>query len=48
MSGFGSDEDIRESLRAGFAEHLIKPILFRRLEVAIGQHTAGITSMSSR
>ncbi len=26
MSGFGTDEDIQRSLRAGFAEHLTKPL----------------------
>ena len=35
MSGFGSDEDIRLSKDAGFAEHLTKPIDFRTLETVI-------------
>ena len=35
ISGFGSDDDIRHSLDAGFAAHLIKPLDFRRLTVAI-------------
>jgi two-component system CheB/CheR fusion protein len=39
FSGFGSSEDIELSRAAGFAEHLIKPIDFRRLEEAI-QHVA--------
>jgi CheY-like chemotaxis protein len=37
LSGFGSSEDIEMSRSAGFAEHLIKPVDFRRLEEAIQQ-----------
>ncbi len=32
LSGFGSDEDVRLSKEAGFADHLTKPVDFRRLE----------------
>ena len=39
LSGFGSSDDIDQSLSAGFAEHLTKPVDFRRLEEAI-QHVA--------
>jgi PAS domain S-box-containing protein len=35
ISGFGSDEDRRQSACAGFAEHLTKPIDLNRLEAAI-------------
>ncbi|MBV8318398.1 MAG: response regulator, partial [Planctomycetaceae bacterium] len=35
MSGFGSEEDVRASRSAGFAEHLTKPINYRTLEEAI-------------
>ena len=35
MSGFGSEEDVRSSRSAGFAEHLTKPINYRTLEEAI-------------
>ena len=35
ISGFGSDDDVRHSLEAGFSAHLIKPLDFRRLAVAI-------------
>lgn len=35
ISGFGSDDDVRQSLDAGFADHLIKPLDFRRLTAAI-------------
>jgi PAS domain S-box-containing protein len=41
LSGFGSSEDIELSRSAGFAEHLIKPVDFRRLEDAIQQVAAG-------
>jgi signal transduction histidine kinase/ActR/RegA family two-component response regulator len=41
LSGFGSSEDIEISRSAGFAEHLIKPVDFRRLEDAIQQVAAG-------
>ena len=37
LSGFGSSDDIDQSLSAGFSEHLTKPIEFRRLELAIRQ-----------
>jgi CheY-like chemotaxis protein len=37
LSGFGSAEDIDKSLSVGFAEHLTKPVDFRRLEEVIQQ-----------
>lgn len=40
MSGFGAEEDLRDSARAGFAEHLTKPIDMNRLESAIRRVTA--------
>jgi PAS domain S-box-containing protein len=40
LSGFGSSEDIALSRSAGFAEHLTKPVDFRRLEEAIRQVAA--------
>jgi PAS domain S-box-containing protein len=40
ISGFGSEEDLRDSARAGFAEHLIKPIDLNRLESAIRRVTS--------
>jgi PAS domain S-box-containing protein len=43
MSGFGSEDDIRLSRSAGFAEHLIKPIDIRSLENVI-QRVAGHAS----
>gem|GEM_PF-3040195 len=35
LSGFGSDEDVRLSKEAGFADHLTKPIDFRQLVQSI-------------
>lgn len=35
VSGFGSDEDIRNSRQAGFEEHLIKPLNFQTLRTAV-------------
>jgi PAS domain S-box-containing protein len=40
LSGFGASEDIKLSLAAGFALHLVKPVDFRRLERAIRQVAA--------
>ena len=40
LSGFGSSDDIELSRSAGFAEHLTKPVDFRRLEEAIQQVAA--------
>jgi signal transduction histidine kinase len=37
ISGFGANGDIEKSLRAGFADHLIKPIKLETLEAAIGR-----------
>ncbi|XHR27023.1 MAG: ATP-binding protein [Chthoniobacteraceae bacterium] len=35
ISGFGTDEDIRQSREAGFAEHLTKPVAIEGLRAAI-------------
>jgi len=40
LSGYGTDEDIRTSLEAGFAEHLTKPVSFQTLRMAV-QRLAG-------
>lgn len=37
MSGWGRPEDIARSREAGFAEHLIKPVLLKKLEQAIAR-----------
>jgi len=39
LSGYGTEEDIRQSQDAGFAEHLIKPVSFAALREAIQQTT---------
>lgn len=35
LSGYGMDADIEQSLRAGFSEHLTKPVSFEELEAAV-------------
>ena len=35
LSGYGTDEDIRASLEAGFIEHLTKPVSFPALRQAV-------------
>jgi CheY-like chemotaxis protein len=40
MSGYGSEEDVRASLEAGFAEHLTKPVDVARLVAAVQSVTA--------
>lgn len=37
MSGFGTDEDLRSSHHAGFAQHLTKPVEFATLHEAIAR-----------
>jgi len=41
ISGFGNNRDIERSLRAGFSEHLTKPIKLENLEAAIERAVAG-------
>jgi len=41
ISGFGNNGDIERSLKAGFSEHLIKPIKLDNLEAAIERAIAG-------
>jgi CheY-like chemotaxis protein len=40
LSGYGQDEDVRESRAAGFVEHLVKPVDFARLEAAVRRVTS--------
>ena len=40
MSGFGAEEDRRQSREAGFSDHLTKPVDLSRLEAAIHRATA--------
>jgi two-component system CheB/CheR fusion protein len=42
MSGYGTEEDVQQSLAAGFDEHLTKPVDIQRLEEAIRRVTAKI------
>jgi CheY-like chemotaxis protein len=37
LSGFGMDEDIERSHRAGFTDHLTKPVSIDRLQAAIAE-----------
>ena len=39
MSGFGAEEDLRQSREAGFFDHLTKPIDLKRLDNAIQSAT---------
>ena len=39
LSGYGQDEDVRESRAAGFVEHLVNPVDFARLEAAVRRVT---------
>jgi PAS domain S-box-containing protein len=49
MSGYGSEEDVRASRGAGFAEHLTKPVDVAKLEAAIQRVApAGGTATSGR
>jgi CheY-like chemotaxis protein len=41
ISGFGNNGDIERSLRAGFSEHLTKPIKLGNLEAAIERALSG-------
>ena len=40
MSGYGSEDDIQQSLAAGYDEHLTKPVDIHRLDEAIGRVAA--------
>src|SRR5688500_12480870 len=35
VSGYGSEQDVELSIRAGFSEHLVKPVAFDALRAAI-------------
>jgi DNA-binding response OmpR family regulator len=35
VSGYGTEQDVKESLSAGFSEHLVKPVEFDALRDAI-------------
>ena len=40
LSGYGSDDDLRQSRDAGFAEHLVKPVIGSLLIQAVGRTMA--------
>ena len=40
VSGFGTEEDLRQSRAAGFVDHLTKPVDLSRLEAAIDRATS--------
>ncbi len=40
MSGYGSEEDVKASLEAGFSQHLTKPVDLSKLEAAIEMVTS--------
>ena len=42
LSGFGMEADIQESLDAGFAEHLVKPVNVVQLKEAIERALAKV------
>jgi signal transduction histidine kinase/ActR/RegA family two-component response regulator len=48
FSGYGSEDDARASLEAGFTEHLTKPVSFSKLELAIHRVTATCRPVSIR
>ncbi len=48
MSGYGMEEDIRKSLDAGFAKHLVKPVNIAALEDAIQGLSSPSTDISTR
>jgi CheY-like chemotaxis protein len=41
LTGYGSDNDLRQTREAGFSAHLTKPIDFRELETAIQSVSQG-------
>jgi signal transduction histidine kinase/CheY-like chemotaxis protein len=42
VSGYGMEEDVRQTREAGFGEHLVKPIDLPKLQAAIGRVMAGV------
>jgi CheY-like chemotaxis protein len=47
MSGFGTDDDLRNSQLAGFAQHLTKPVEFAALHEAIARLSANLPKAGS-
>jgi CheY-like chemotaxis protein len=42
LTGYGSPEDVRNAITAGFETHMVKPVNFDRLVSAIEQSAARI------
>jgi signal transduction histidine kinase/ActR/RegA family two-component response regulator len=47
VSGYGMEEDVRQSSEAGFAEHLVKPVDLAKLRGAIGRVLSGAGGQSA-
>jgi signal transduction histidine kinase/ActR/RegA family two-component response regulator len=47
VSGYGMEEDVRQSSEAGFAEHLVKPVDLAKLRGAIGRVLGASQTASS-
>ena len=42
ISGFGMNGDVERSIKAGFTEHLVKPVGLEKLEAAI-EHAISVS-----
>ena len=47
VSGYGEEHDVAESRSAGFAEHIVKPVVFDALRDAIGRIMATTVRVQS-
>lgn len=48
VTGYGQPDDRRLAKRAGFADHLTKPIDFHRLHAAIDESLQGVDPLAAR
>jgi DNA-binding response OmpR family regulator len=48
VSGFGMRADVERSLASGFAEHLVKPVSFEKLEAAIHRTMRAARELSAK
>ena len=46
LSGFGTDEDVKASLVAGFREHVVKPVAWKQLDDAVRRVLGGVVTRS--
>jgi CheY-like chemotaxis protein len=44
LSGFGTEDDLRRSIEAGFDEHLVKPVNLNHLETLVRQYASPAAS----